>query len=147
MDYLLTEEQLMIKDMVSKFAKNEIEPVATENQEKGIFPADIIKKAGELGLMGVGYPPEYNGAGMDFVSDSIAIEEISRYCASTGVIISAHSSLAVDPIYRFGTEEQKKKYLPDLCSGKKLGCHALTEPSAGSDVGGLLTVAELKGDK
>jgi acyl-CoA dehydrogenase len=147
MEYLLSEEQLMIKDMVAKFAKNEIEPEATENQEKGIFPARIIKQAGELGLMGVAYPPEYSGAGMDYVSYMIAIEEISRYCASTGVIISAHSSLAVDPIYRFGNDEQKKKYLPDLCSGKKLGCHALTEPGAGSDVGSVATRAVLKGDQ
>jgi alkylation response protein AidB-like acyl-CoA dehydrogenase len=147
MDYLLTEEQQMMKEMVSKFAREEIGPVARENQEKGIFPTDIIKKAGELGLMGVAYPPEYGGAGMDFVSYSIAIEEISRYCASTGVIISAHSSLAVDPIFRFGTEEQKKKYLPDMCSGKRIGCLSLTEPGAGSDAGATKTTAKLEGDK
>ncbi len=147
MDYLLTEEQKMLKDMVSKFAAEEIAPVARENQEKGIYPADIVQKLGELGLMGVAYPPEYGGAGMDFVSYMIAVEEISRYCASTGVIVSAHSSLAIDPIFRFGTEEQKQKYLPDLCSGKKLGCHALTEPGAGSDAGSLKTTAKLEGDK
>ncbi len=147
MDYLLTEEQKMMKEMVSKFAREEIGPVARENQEKGIFPEEIVKKAGELGLMGVGYPPEYGGAGMDFVSYMIAVEEISRYCASTGVIVSAHSSLAVDPIFRFGTEEQKKKYLPDMCSGKKIGCLGLTEPGAGSDAGTLKTTAILEGDK
>jgi len=147
MDYLLTEEQKMMKEMVSKFAREEIGPVARENQEKGIFPEEIVKKAGELGLMGVAYPPEYGGAGMDFVSYMIAVEEISRYCASTGVIVSAHSSLAVDPIFRFGTEEQKKKYLPDMCSGKKIGCLGLTEPGAGSDAGNLKTTAKLDGDK
>lgn len=147
MDYLLTEEQKMMKEMVSKFAREEIGPVARENQEKGIFPEEIVKKAGELGLMGVAYPPEYDGAGMDFVSYMIAVEGISRYCASTGVIVSAHSSLAVDPIFRFGTEEQKKKYLPDMCSGKKIGCLGLTEPGAGSDAGNLKTTAKLEGDK
>jgi alkylation response protein AidB-like acyl-CoA dehydrogenase len=147
MDYLLTEEQKMMKEMVSKFAREEIGPVARENQEKGIFPKEIVKKAGELGLMGVAYPPEYGGAGMDFVSYMIAVQEISRYCASTGVIVSAHSSLAVDPIFRFGTEEQKKKYLPDMCSGKKIGCLGLTESGAGSDAGATKTTAKLEGDK
>lgn len=147
MDYLLTEEQRMMKEMVQRFAREEIKPVARENQEKGIFPAAIIQKAGELGLMGIAYPQEYGGAGMDYMSYMIAIEEISRYCASTGVIISAHSSLTVDPIYRFGTPEQKAKYLPDLCTGKKIGCHALTEPGAGSDAGAMKTNAKLAGDK
>ncbi|MBL7095960.1 acyl-CoA dehydrogenase [candidate division KSB1 bacterium] len=147
MDYLLTEEQKMLQEMVSKFAKEEIAPVASELQEKGIFPAEIIKKLSELGVMGIGYPEEYGGAGMDFVSYMLAVEAISQYCASTGVIVSAHSSLAVDPIFRFGTEEQKKKYLPDMCSGKKIGCHALTEPGAGSDAGTIKTTAKLEGDK
>jgi alkylation response protein AidB-like acyl-CoA dehydrogenase len=147
MDYLLTDEQKMIRDMVEKFSREEIGPQARENQEKGIFPEDIVKKAGELGLMGVAYPPEYGGAGMDFVSYMLAIEQISRYCASTGVIVSAHSSLCVDPIFRFGTEEQKKKYLPDLCQGKKIGCLALTESGAGSDSGATKTTAKLEGDQ
>lgn len=147
MDYLLTEEQNMLKDMIAKFAKEEIGPVARENQEKGIFPEEIVKKAGELGLFGIAYPPEYGGAGMDFVSYMLAIEQVSRYCASTGVIISAHSSLCVDPIFRFGNEEQKKKYLPGLCSGKKIGCLGLTESGAGSDAGATKTTAKLQGDK
>jgi butyryl-CoA dehydrogenase len=146
MDYLLTDEQIMIRDMVEKFSREEIGPQARENQEKGIFPEDIVKKAGELGLMGVAYPPELGGAGMDFVSYMLAVEQISRYCASTGVIVSAHSSLCVDPIFRFGTEEQKKKYMPDLCQGKKIGCLALTEPGAGSDAGATKTTAKLEGD-
>jgi butyryl-CoA dehydrogenase len=147
MDYLLTEEQLMLKEMVAKFSKEEIGPVARENQEKGIFPEEIVKKLGELGLMGIAYPTEYEGAGMDFVSYMIAVEEISRYCASTGVIVSAHSSLGLDPIYRFGTEEQKKKYLPDLCSGRKIGCFGLTEAGSGSDAGAAKATAKLVGDK
>jgi len=146
-DYLLTEEQQMLKEMVARFAKDEIGPVARENQEKGIFPRELVQAAGELGLMGVAYPPEYNGAGMDYISYMIAIEEISRYCASIGVIISAHSSLAIAPIFEFGTDEQKAKYLPDLCSGKKIGCFALTEPGSGSDAGAAKTTARLEGDK
>jgi alkylation response protein AidB-like acyl-CoA dehydrogenase len=147
MDYLLTEEQKMLREMVTKFAREEIGPTARENQEKGIFPEEIVKKAGELGLFGIAYPPEYGGAGMDFVSYMLAVEEISRYCASTGVIISAHSSLCLDPIFRFGNEEQKKKYMPDLCSGRKIGCLGLTEPGAGSDAGATKTTARLQGDK
>ncbi|MCP4153804.1 MAG: acyl-CoA dehydrogenase [bacterium] len=147
MDYLLTEEQQMLREMVAKFAKEEIAPTARENQEKGIFPAEIIKKAGKLGLMGIAYPAEYGGAGMDYISYMLAIEEVSRQCASTGVIISAHSSLAIDPIFSFGTEEQKKKYMPALCSGEKIGCYALTEPGAGSDAGALKTTAKDAGDK
>lgn len=147
MDYLLSDEQIMVRDMVEKFSREEIGPQARENQEQGIFPKDVVKKAGELGLMGMAYPPEYGGAGMDYVSYMLAVEQISRYCGSTGVIVSAHSSLCVDPIFRFGTEEQKKKYLPDLCQGKKIGCLALTEPGAGSDAGATKTTAKLDGDK
>ncbi|MCK5057525.1 MAG: acyl-CoA dehydrogenase [Candidatus Aminicenantes bacterium] len=147
MDYLLTEEQKMLKEMVAKFAQEEIGPVAREYQAKGIYPEKIVKKAGELGLFGIAYPPEYGGAGMDFVSYMLAIEQVSRFCASTGVIISAHSSLCVDPIFRFGSEEQKKKYLPGLCSGQRIGCLGLTEPGAGSDAGAIKTTAKLHGDK
>lgn len=147
MEYLLSEEQKMLKDMVENFARDKIKPVARENDHNCIFPKDIIKEASELGLMGIAYPPEYDGAGMDFVSYMIAIEGISRYCASTGVIISAHSSLALDPIFRFGSEEQKKKYLPPMCRGEMLGCHCITEPQAGSDVSALKTSAKLVGDK
>lgn len=146
MDYLLTEEQKMMKEMVAKFAKERIAPVASENERNHVFPADIIKEAGELGLMGVAYPVEYGGAGMDYVSYMIAVEEVSRWCASTGVIISAHSSLVCDPIYRFGTEEQKQKYLPDLLSGRKIGSFSLTEAGAGSDSGATKTTAKLDGN-
>lgn len=147
MDYLLTEEQKMLKEMVSKFAKEKIAPFASENERNHRFPWDIIREAGELGLMGIAYPQEYGGAGMDFVSYFLAIEEISRWCASTGVIISAHSSLVCDPIYRFGTEEQKRKYLPDLLTGKKIGSFSLTEAQAGSDAGNTKTTAIKNGNK
>jgi butyryl-CoA dehydrogenase len=147
MEFLLTEEQIMLKDMVAKFAKEKIAPVAADNEKNHRYPADIIKEASELGLMGIAYPEEYGGAGMDAVSYFLAVEEVSRWCASTGVIISAHSSLVCDPIYRFGTEEQKQKYLPDLLSGNKIGSFSLTEAGAGSDAGATKTTAELKGDK
>ncbi|MFN3305594.1 MAG: acyl-CoA dehydrogenase [Candidatus Kapaibacteriota bacterium] len=147
MDYLLTEEQRALRDLVSRFAKEKIAPVASENERNHRFPWEIIREAGELCLMGIAYPEEYGGAGMDFVSYFLAIEEISRWCASTGVIISAHSSLVCDPIYRFGTEEQKRKYLPDLLSGKKIGSFSLTEAQAGSDAGNTKTTATKVGNK
>jgi butyryl-CoA dehydrogenase len=147
MDYLLTEEQQMLKEMVSKFAQDKIAPVASENEKNHRFPEDIIKEAAELGLMGIAYPDEYGGSGMDFVSYFLAVEELSRWCASTGVIVSAHSSLVCDPIYRFGTEEQKQKYLPQLLSGEKIGSFSLTEAEAGSDAGNTKTTAVLDGDE
>ncbi len=144
MDYLLTEDQIMLRDMVRKFAKEKIEPEASENERNHRYPVELIKEAGEMGLMGVAYPDTYGGAGMDFVSYMLAVEEVSRYCASTGVIISAHSSLVCDPIYRFGTEEQKQKYLPGLLSGEKIGSFSLTESSAGSDSGATKTTAKFE---
>jgi len=147
MDYLLNEDQIMLRDMVKKFAQEKIEPVASYNEQNKIFPSDIISEAGELGLMGVAFPDQYGGSGMDYISYMLTIEEVSRACASTGVIISAHSSLACDPIYRFGTEEQKQKYLPDLLSGKKIGSFSLSESGAGSDAGNTQTTAVLKDDK
>ncbi len=147
MDYLLTDEQKMLKEMVGKFAEEKIGPVASENERNHRFPKEIIDEAGQLGLMGIAYPTEYGGAGMDYVSYFLAVEQVSRWCASTGVIISAHTSLVCDPIYRFGTEEQKQKYLPDLLSGKKIGAFSLTEASAGSDSGNTKTVARKEGNK
>jgi len=147
MEHLLTEEQLMLRDMVRKFATDQIEPFASENEQNHRFPENIIKEAGELGLMGVAYPDEYGGSGMDFVSYMLTIEELSRACASTGVIVSAHSSLTCDPIFRFGTEEQKQKYLPTMFSGEKIGAFSLSESNAGSDAGNTQTTAVKKGDK
>lgn len=147
MDYLLTEEQIMLKDMVSKFAKEKIAPVASDNERNHRFPKEIIEEAGQLGLMGIAYPTDYGGSGMDFVSYFLAVEELSRWCASTGVIVSAHSSLVCDPIFRFGTEEQKQKYLPGLLSGEKIGSFSLTEAEAGSDAGNTKTTAVLDGDE
>jgi butyryl-CoA dehydrogenase len=147
MNYLLTEEQIMLKDMVSKFAIEKIAPVASENERNHRFPAEIIRELGELGIMGIAFPTEYGGAGMDYISYFLAIEELSRWCASTGVIVSAHSSLVCDCIYKWGTEEQKRKYLPELLSGRSIGSFSLTESQAGSDAGATKTTAKLVGDK
>ncbi len=147
MDYLLTEEQKMLKETIAKYAQERIAPLADKIDKEHYFPEEIVKELGEMGIMGIAYPSEYGGAGMDFVSYFIAVEEISRWCASTGVIVSAHSSLVCDPIFRFGTEEQKRKYLPDLLSGRKIGSFSLTEASAGSDSGATKTTARLEGDK
>ncbi len=146
MDFLLTEEQTMLQDMARKFAKEEVAKVARETDEKHSYPADLIAQASELGFMGIPFPADYEGAEMGTIAYLLAVEEISKVCASTGVIISAHTSLCTDPINRFGTDEQKQKYLPDLCSGRKIGCFGLTETEAGSDAGGTKTTAVLEGD-
>ena len=147
MDFELNDEQRMIRDMTRDFATNELEPLAEKTDHEHKFPAEIIAKMGSLGLMGVPYPEKYNGGGMNYQCYAIAVEEISRACASTGVIMSAHCSLSCDPIYKFGTEEQKKKYLSRMASGEWIGCFGLTEPGAGSDAAALSTTAKDAGDK
>lgn len=144
MDFNLTEDQRMIRDMVRDFAQSEIAPVATEIDRKSLFPTEIIKQMSELGLMGLPIAEEYGGAGGDYTSYCLALEEISRACASTGITYEAHISLGCMPIYYFGTEEQKQEYLPRLCSGETLGSFGLTEPEAGSDAGGTKTTAVLE---
>jgi butyryl-CoA dehydrogenase len=141
-----TEEQIMLRDMVREFANNEIEPVASELDETGEFPWENIKKMGELGLLGIPFPEEYGGAGMDTLSFALAVEEVGRVCGSTCLIMAAHTSLCATPIYLFGTEEQKKKYLPPLAKGESLGSFCLTEPGSGSDAGAARTTAVLQGD-
>jgi len=147
MDYLLTDEQKMLKEMVENLSRDKIKPIAKHNDQSHEFPTELVQEMSELGLLGIPYPEDYGGAGMDNIAYMIAIEAISRHCASTGVILSAHTSLCVEPIYQFGTEEQKQKYMPDLCSGRKIGCLALTESQAGSDAGAIKVSAKLKGDK
>ncbi|MBP7584326.1 MAG: acyl-CoA dehydrogenase [Spirochaetes bacterium] len=147
MDFKLTEEQQMLRDTVRSFADTELKPKAEHYDKTHEFPWDHTKKMGEMGLLGVVYPEKYNGAGMDYLSYAIAVEELSRGCASTGVICSAHNSLCLSPIYYFGTEEQKKKYLSKLCTGEWIGCFGITEPEAGSDAAGTKTTAELKNGK
>ncbi len=133
MSYQLNEEQKMIQAMVRDLAREFILPTAAERDRTKEFPADIIKKMGELGLMGMNVPPEYNGAGVDTISYSLALQEIGYACASTAVIMSVHNSVSCGPIYRFGSDLLKEKYLGALAAGKMLGCFALTEPGAGSD--------------
>jgi butyryl-CoA dehydrogenase len=143
----LNDQQKMIKNMVQEFAEKEIAPFAAELDEKEQYPTEILKKMSKLGLLGIIIPTEYGGAGLDTISYAIIIEEISRKCASTGVITSVHNSLVSWPIMKYGTEEQKKKYLPILARGEEIGAFAGTEPNAGSDLGAMQTTAELKGDK
>ena len=142
----LTEEQQLLQKSVREFAEAEVKPHAKEIDETGRFPLDNFTKAGELGLTGVAVPENYGGAGMDHVSYAIVIEEISRVCASTGVILSVQNSLYCDPVLRFGTEEQKQKFLVPFARGEKIGCYALTEPQAGSNAAALTTKAVRKGD-
>lgn len=137
----LSDEQQMIRDVARDFAQNEIKPVATKLDREERFPTDLVKKMGELGFMGIFIPDQYGGSGMDTLSYVLALEEICKACASTGVIMSVNNSLVCEPIYSFGTEEQKKKYLPLLAKGEKLGCFSLSEPDAGSDAGSIRTTA------
>ena len=143
----LNEQQKMIQKMVREFAEKEIAPVAAELDKKAEYPTKILEKMAKLGLLGIIIPTEYGGAGLDTISYAIVIEEISRKCASTGVITSVHNSLVSWPIMKYGTDEQKKKYLPILAKGEKIGAFAGTEPNAGSDLGAMQTTAVLKGDK
>ncbi|WP_136807774.1 acyl-CoA dehydrogenase [Desulfosediminicola flagellatus] len=148
MNFELTEEQSLIRDMVRDFAENEIAPSARERDEEERFDrALMFDKLAELGLTGIVFPEEYGGAGADYISYAIAVEELSRVCASTGVTLSAHLSLATNPIYLFGTEEQKQKFMVPMAKGEKMGAFGLTEPSAGSDAGGTKTTAMKEGDK
>jgi butyryl-CoA dehydrogenase len=142
----LTEEQKLLQQTVREFAMREVKPLARELDETGRFPRETFRKAAELGLTGVAFPEEWGGAGFDHISYTIMIEEISRVCASTGVILSVQNSLYGDPIYRFGTEEQKKRLLVPFARGEKIGCYALTEPQAGSNAAALQTRAVRKGD-
>ncbi|MGZ3745670.1 MAG: acyl-CoA dehydrogenase family protein, partial [Pseudobdellovibrionaceae bacterium] len=135
-----------IRDMVSKFSDSEVAPLAHKIDHDGKIPDELVGKLFENGFMGSYVPEAYGGAGMDYSSYAIIVEEISRGCASSGVLISAHTSLCMWPILNFGTEEQKQKYLPGLASGGVIGCFCLSEPNAGSDPGTLTTFAEDKGD-
>ncbi|MGV8075567.1 MAG: acyl-CoA dehydrogenase [Syntrophobacteraceae bacterium] len=147
MNFELTEEQQMIQDMARKFAEREIKPVAAEIDKSHRHPAEIISQMGELGLLGVTVPEEYGGAGMDYVSYVLATIEISKACASCGVIMSVCNSLYNFPVMKYGTEEQKQKYLRPVASGEAIGCYGLTEAGAGSDPAKLRTTAVLDGNE
>ena len=143
MNFQLTKEQEFVRKMVKEFATNEVEPLAADIDKEHRFPVETVEKMAKYGLMGIPFPTEYGGAGGDHISYAITVEELAKVCASTSVIVSAHTSLCCWPIFNYGTEEQKKKYLPDLLSGKKLGAFGLTEPNAGTDASGQQTRAEL----
>jgi butyryl-CoA dehydrogenase len=142
----LSEEQKLLRENVRRFAAEVVAPRAKEIDETGEFPRSFYDQAGELGLAGVAVPEEYGGAGMDAIAYCLIIEEVSRVCATSGVILSVNNSLVCDPILKYGTEEQKKEFLTPLASGAKLGCFALTEPGAGSDPAALRTTARRDGD-
>ncbi len=143
----LTDEQRQVRDLCREFAEKELKPNARTWDEHHQFPGEAVKKLGEMGLMGVAIPPEWGGAGMDNVSYALAMEEISRGCAGTGVIMSVNNSLYCDPVMKFGTEDQKKQFLVPFARGEKLGCFALTEPMSGSDAAEMRTVAVRRGDE
>src|SRR6266700_4563166 len=147
MDLDLTAEQKLIRDTARGLATNEIVKVAAQIDREHRFPREIVAKLGELGMLGVAVPERWGGAGMDTVSYALALEEISRACASTGVIMSVQNSLVCDPILHFGTDAQKQKWLPDLASGKRIGCFALSEPDAGSDAAAQKTTAVRRGSE
>jgi butyryl-CoA dehydrogenase len=147
MDFELTDEQELIREAVREFAEAEVAPIAGELDRDHRFPSELLPKLADMSLMGMPFPEKVGGAGADEVSYVIAVEELSRACASTGVILSAHTSLATWPVYHFGTEAQHERYLNDMASGRRLGAFALTEPAAGTDAGAGTCTAMLKGDE
>src|SRR5438132_1494637 len=146
MDFALTEEQLAVQKIAHQFARDEVLPKAAEIDREHRHPTELVKRMAELGFLGIAVPEQYGGSGMDHVSYVLAMEEVSRACASTGVIMSVNNSLVCDPIYRFGTEAQKQEWLKPLASGQLLGCFALSEPEAGSDAAAQKTTAVKDGD-
>ena len=146
MDFTLSKEQLMVQKMYREFAQNEVKPLAAEVDEQERYPEETVAKMAKLGMMGIYFPKKYGGAGADVLSYAMAVEELSKVCGTTGVIVSAHTSLCAAPIYENGTPEQKAKYLPKLCSGEWLGAFGLTEPGAGTDAQGQQTIAKEDGD-
>jgi butyryl-CoA dehydrogenase len=146
MDFELTDAQRMFRETARQFADKEIAPIAEKVDELGQFPRETIQKLGELGFMGVAVPEAYGGAGADTASYVVALEEISRACASHGVIMSVNNSLYCDPLVKFGTEEQKRRFLTPVAGGKRVGCFCLSEPGAGSDAANQQTTARREGD-
>lgn len=146
MNFELTKEQKLVVQAVREFAENEIKPIAAEADQTGVFPMEQYQKMGTMGLIGLPYSTEYEGAGGDYLSYILAVEEISKVDGSLGISYSVQTSLCMGAINSFGTEEQKQKYLPDLCSGRKIGSFGLTEPNAGTDASGVQTIAVKDGD-
>ncbi|MCF6465271.1 acyl-CoA dehydrogenase [Clostridium sp. Cult2] len=146
MDFKLSKEQEMIRNTMKEFAECEVKPIAAEIDESSRFPRETVDKMAKYHILGIPFPVEYGGAGGDEIAYAIAVEELSKVCGTTGVILSAHTSLGCWPIFKYGTEEQKKKYLVSLAKGEKLGAFGLTEPNAGTDASGQQTIAVLDGD-
>ena len=146
MIFELTREQQYVRQMMREFAENEVKPIAAEIDQTERFPIENVKKMAKLNVMGIPISTEFGGAGGDNISYAIAVEELSRVCGSTGVILSAHTSLCAAVINQFGTADQKEKYLHDLAQGKKIGAFGLTEPNAGTDAAGQQTTAKVDGD-
>ena len=146
MDFLLNEKHILLRKLFNDFSTNEVKPLAKEIDEEERFPLETVEKMKSLKMMGIPVSKKYSGSGADYLSYILAVIELSKHCATTGVILSAHTSLCIDPITQFGTEEQKHKYLPKLATGEYLGAFALTEPDAGTDAGSQKTTAIDKGD-
>ncbi|MEE8816907.1 MAG: acyl-CoA dehydrogenase family protein [Lachnospiraceae bacterium] len=146
MDFQLDKEHEMARSLFKEFAEKEVKPHAIEVDETEVFPRETVNKMAKYGFLGIPIPKEYGGQGCDVLTYVMCVEELAKVCGTTAVIVSAHTSLCMDPILTFGTEEQKKKYLPDLASGKKLGAFGLTEPGAGTDAQGVQTKAVLSED-
>jgi butyryl-CoA dehydrogenase len=147
MDFELSQDHKVLRDSVRDFVEKEIKPIAMQIDEEHMIPDALVAKMGEMGLLGSYLPEEFGGAGMDMLSYAIVVEEVSKACGSSGVLISAHTSLCSGPIYTFGTEAQKQKWLPDLNHGRIIGCFLLTEPEAGSDAGAISTSFRREGDE
>ena len=147
MNFEISEEQLMIQQTIRDFAQEHIKPLASQLDDAIEYPIENMRKLGELGFLGMGVPETYGGPGLDYISYCIAVEEISKVCGATGINVSVTNSLVCDSLLLFGTEEQKKKYLPLLVTGQQIGCFCLTEPEAGSDAANQRSTAVLKGDK
>ncbi len=146
MDFSLSKEHEMLREMYRAFAENEVRPIASEIDEEERFPVELVKKLGRYGMLGIPFPQKYGGAGGDILAYIMCVEEMGKVCGTTAVIVSAHTSLCCAPIYENGTDAQKEKYLPKLCSGEWLGAFGLTEPDAGTDASGQQTTAVLDGD-
>src|SRR5512147_3113300 len=147
MDVQLNEEQEQVRHLCHEFADRQLRPHARRWDAEHVFPVEVVHQLGEMGLMGVMVPPEWGGSGMGTVAYAVAMEEISRGCAGTGVIMSVNNSLFCDPVMKFGSDEQKKQFLTPFARGEKLGCFALTEPMSGSDAAEMRTVAVKKGEE
>ena len=147
MNFSFSKEQLLLRQMLREFSLNEVEPIAAEIDEEERFPVETVEKMKKIGMMGIPFAKQYGGAGGNYLEYAMAVEELSRVCGTTGVILSAHTSLGGGPINEFGTEEQKQKYLVPLANGTHIGAFGLTEPNAGTDAAGQQTTAVLDGDE